>query len=125
VTLPSKRTRQIEAFIRKHLAEHGIPPSHREIMHDCRVSSTSVVSYHLDYLEDHGVITRDEGKARTIRLTDTPMDISFDVAKGQRYDLVPSDPTRMTNGAVYGPGRIVYIPNALNELAECPLVADE
>ncbi len=46
----------------------GYPPSIREIQEEAELSSTSVVNYYLDQLEDMGLIERDEHKSRGIRL---------------------------------------------------------
>jgi|TARA_Y100000310_G_scaffold343146_1_gene449434 repressor LexA len=70
--MPTKRTRDIVAEIRRYIAEHGFAPTLREIMAGTGITSTSVINYHLYHLQETGVITRDEGKARSIRLTGTP-----------------------------------------------------
>ncbi len=46
----------------------GYPPSIREIQFEAELSSTSVVNYYLDQLEEMGLIERDEHKSRGIRL---------------------------------------------------------
>lgn len=46
----------------------GYPPSIREIKDKAQLSSTSVVNYYLDQLEDMGYIERDEHVSRGIRL---------------------------------------------------------
>lgn len=45
-------------------------PTVKELQIEARLSSTSVVWYHLEILRAEGWITWDPGKARTIRLTD-------------------------------------------------------
>ena len=54
--------------IQRHIDRTGIPPTVREIAHLCGIPSTSTVNYHIDALQRSGVITRQRGKARTIRL---------------------------------------------------------
>jgi repressor LexA len=54
----------LEVFQQKH----GYPPSIREICDKTSISSTSVVNYYLDQLQDMGYIERDEGVSRGIRL---------------------------------------------------------
>lgn len=49
-------------------AEHAPMPSVRELMRGSGLSTTSTVQYHLEILERAQVITRDPGKARSIRL---------------------------------------------------------
>ena len=46
----------------------GYPPSIREICDKASISSTSVVNYYLDQLEEMGYIERDQGVSRGIRL---------------------------------------------------------
>ncbi len=53
----------IFAYICQYKAEHdGNSPTLREIMDGCQVSSTSVVVYILDRLENAGRLTRNGGK---------------------------------------------------------------
>jgi repressor LexA len=47
---------------------NGYPPAIREICEHAVISSTSVVNYYLDQLEDMGYIERDQGVSRGIRL---------------------------------------------------------
>lgn len=54
----------LESFQNKH----GYPPSIREICDKASISSTSVVNYYLDQLEEMQYIERDEGVSRGIRL---------------------------------------------------------
>jgi repressor LexA len=52
-------------------AETGYPPSIREIGRQTDISSTSVVNYYLDQLEDEGYIERDRKVSRGVRLLKT------------------------------------------------------
>jgi len=54
----------LDRFQRKN----GYPPSIREIKDKAQLSSTSVVNYYLDQLEEMGYIERDEHVSRGIRL---------------------------------------------------------
>jgi len=60
---------QIIAFVRRFIAEHGYPPTMREIMAGIGLRSTSAVSYRLSRLEERGHIERDAAVPRGIRLT--------------------------------------------------------
>lgn len=60
---------QIIAFVRRFIAEHGYPPTVREIMVGVGLRSTSAVSYRLTRLEERGHIERDYAVPRGIRLT--------------------------------------------------------
>ena len=55
--------------IQRHIDRTGIPPTVREIAAYCGIPSTSTVSHHLNELERRGAISRQPGKARTIRIT--------------------------------------------------------
>ncbi|NPA93485.1 MAG: winged helix DNA-binding protein [Chloroflexi bacterium] len=78
---PRKRKKQPDALdwlilqvIAKWLKHKGYPPTVREIQQEANASSTSVVDYHLRWLENHGYLERNtdgdgKRKARNIRLT--------------------------------------------------------
>ena len=65
----SDRLRRILDFLEAYTAEHGYPPSIREIGQAADISSTSVVDYNLRILERNGHIVRDREVSRGIRLT--------------------------------------------------------
>ena len=56
-------------FIKEFRDRKGYSPSYREIRDGCEISSTSVVSYHLNVLEEEGVIIRDPFIPRSLRFT--------------------------------------------------------
>jgi SOS-response transcriptional repressor LexA len=56
------------AFIATHIEENGYAPSQREIAKQCYIAPSSVPRY-LDRLEMQGRIIREEGRARSIRLS--------------------------------------------------------
>jgi len=64
----SPKQQSILSFIDNFLAEKGYPPSVREIVQGCHISSTSVVEYHLNILQKEGHIRRDAEVARGIEL---------------------------------------------------------
>ncbi|TET86550.1 MAG: transcriptional repressor LexA [Dehalococcoidia bacterium] len=64
----SPKQQSILSFIDNFLAEKGYPPSVREIVRGCHISSTSVVEYHLNILQKEGHIRRDAEVARGIEL---------------------------------------------------------
>jgi repressor LexA len=55
-------------FIRKFSMENGYPPSIREIGKAAEISSTSVVNYNLNRLQEQGYLDRDQNVSRGIRL---------------------------------------------------------
>ncbi|MFA5310062.1 MAG: transcriptional repressor LexA [Dehalococcoidales bacterium] len=64
----SDKQRRIIRFIDKFLDERGYPPSIRDIQGGCAISSTSVVDYNLNILEDRGYLSRHADVSRGIKL---------------------------------------------------------
>jgi len=65
----SDKPERILAFLRDYFARYHYPPSVRDIVEGCQLSSTSVADYNLKILEREGHIRRDRERARTISLT--------------------------------------------------------
>lgn len=63
------KQQKIYDFIQSFTAEHGYPPSVREIGAAMGLKSPSTVHFHLKGLEEAGVIVKTEGKTRAITLT--------------------------------------------------------
>ena len=68
-TLSSKQ-QQILAFLRRFREEKDYPPTVRDILKACGISSTSVVDYNLKILEREGYIRRDREVSRGIEMLD-------------------------------------------------------
>lgn len=66
----SDRQQRILSFIHDFLEEKDYPPTLRDILKACQISSTSVVDYNLDVLEREGYIRRDAEVSRGIELQD-------------------------------------------------------
>ena len=66
----SPKQRDIINFIRDFLQDKGYPPSIRDIVRGCRISSTSVVAYNLNKLEQAGYIRRHGDVSRGIKFLD-------------------------------------------------------
>ncbi len=64
----SETRERVLQFIRTFREKKGYAPTVREIAEGCRISSPSVVQYHLNSLEDEGSISRDRDKFRSITL---------------------------------------------------------
>jgi len=64
----SERQKRILDVLARHQRQFGYPPSIREICDKTQISSTSVVNYYLDQLEEMGFIERDNRVSRGIRL---------------------------------------------------------
>jgi repressor LexA len=68
----TERQRRILDVIRAFTAEHGYPPSVREIGERVGLSSSSTIHAHLKALEARGLISRDPTKPRALRSAGTP-----------------------------------------------------
>ena len=64
----SERQKKILEVLERFQNQHGYPPSIREIGQRADISSTSVVNYYLNQLEETGYIERDGRVSRGIRL---------------------------------------------------------
>jgi repressor LexA len=66
-----ERHKKILKFLERFQAENGFPPSIREIGENTDISSTSVVNYYLNQLEELKFIERESNVSRGIRLLHT------------------------------------------------------
>ena len=66
----SERQENILAFIREFGEEHGFPPTIREIGKAVGISSTLVVKYNLEGLEEKGKLERSDEISCGLRLKD-------------------------------------------------------
>lgn len=64
----SSKQQDILDFVRIFLTERGYPPTVRDIVSGCGISSTSVVAYNLDILRQEGYIRRHPEVSRGIEL---------------------------------------------------------
>ncbi len=64
----TRKQQQIYDFILEFTAQHGYPPSVREIGSAMGLKSPSTVHFHMKGLEEAGVIVKAEGKTRAISL---------------------------------------------------------
>lgn len=67
----SPKRKQVLQSIRQHVEDNGYPPTIRDIVLACDMSSTSVADYHLKALEKEGYIRRDPGISRGIEIVST------------------------------------------------------
>jgi repressor LexA len=72
----SERQKKILDVLARFQVQYGYPPSIREICDKTNISSTSVVNYYLQQLEDLGYIERDGHVSRGIRLVKSVADIT-------------------------------------------------
>ena len=84
-------------FIESYIDEYGYPPSIRDIQNNCDISSTSVVKYNLDRLQEKGLMNRDSEISRSISLTNNEKNQNIKVpvlgtiTAGQPFPLVDED----------------------------------
>lgn len=64
----SERQKKILEILEKFQTQYGYPPSIREICDKTGISSTSVVNYYLEQLEEMGYIERDRRVSRGVRV---------------------------------------------------------
>lgn len=65
---PSPLGERILHFLHEFIEHRGYPPSIRDIVKGCHLSSTSVVEYHLNILKKEGYLHRDPEVSRGITL---------------------------------------------------------
>ena len=68
MSILSPKRKQILDFITTFIEGKGYAPSVRDIVGGCAISSSSVVQYHLNVLEQQGYIRRDREVSRSIGL---------------------------------------------------------
>ena len=78
----TNKQQQIYDYIRAFQAEHGYPPSVREIGEAVGLSSPSTVHFHLKGLEEAGVISKAAGKTRAISIHENRVPVVGNVAAG-------------------------------------------
>ena len=64
----TKRQQDVLTFIKKYTADHGFPPTIREICEGVKLSSTATVFVHVKNLEKNGYIKSSNNKFRTLEL---------------------------------------------------------
>lgn len=64
------RSDRVLAYITSYIAEHGYPPTVRQISAGVGMNSTSMVHYYLQKLEANGRIEREFNSPRAIRVLD-------------------------------------------------------
>lgn len=83
----SDRQRGILNYIWSYTRHMGRPPTIREIGHEVKISSTSVVNYNLTKLKEKGYLVRDADVSRGLRLTTKAVE-TFEAVKAAVRSLV-------------------------------------
>jgi len=118
-TLSSKQ-KQMLAFLRKFREDRDYPPTVRDILKGCGISSTSVVDYNLKILEREGHIRRDREVSRGIELIGrekrrlVPVPVIGHIAAGEpipvpgsdSWEMEPLDTVEVSGDIVRGKGDV-------------------
>lgn len=73
--LPKKK-QQILKFLKEYIKDNGYAPTLTEIADEFNVSSLATVHEHVQYLEDHGFISRDKDTTRGITIPNLEREIA-------------------------------------------------
>ncbi|MQC26452.1 MAG: transcriptional repressor LexA [Chloroflexi bacterium] len=87
----SERHKKILEVLERYQGDVGYPPSIREIGKEANISSTSVVNYYLNQLEEEGYIERDRKISRGVRLVKTlagPIQNAAEAVRSALEDLI-------------------------------------
>jgi len=93
----TEKQKDILKFIEAYIEEYDYPPSIRDIQNNCDISSTSVVKYNLDRLQEKGLVNRDSEVSRSISLnTETKTNsikvpVLGTITAGQPFPLIEDD----------------------------------
>ncbi|HET7060307.1 MAG TPA: hypothetical protein VFH99_03275 [Candidatus Saccharimonadales bacterium] len=88
---PTKKQKELLAFIEKFIAEHGYSPSYREIMDGLNYNSVATVALHVNNLIKRGHLNKRDHSARSLEVVDSSQPdkiTSNQVAPGQEKWLV-------------------------------------
>lgn len=86
----SKSVQRILEFVRSYSAEHGYPPTVREIGQAVSLSSPSTVHMHLKTLESLGYLKRDPNKPRALVICDpSAPGASATPSRGEDAEVLP------------------------------------
>lgn len=84
----TKRQQEIFAFIKRYSADHGYPPTVRDIGKAVGLASSSTVHAHLSNLEKLGLLRRDPTKPRAIELLDRAVEQVRSIVRPDGLPLV-------------------------------------
>ena len=83
---PTKKERELLAFIETFIAEDGYSPRYREIMVGMHYNSVATVALHVNSLIKRGHLLRRDGKARSLEVAHP-----LTVAAARPQEIAPSD----------------------------------
>jgi len=95
----TKRQTEILSFIKGFISENDYAPSYREIAKSLELSSVATVAEYITVIEQKGHLTKQEGSARSIQLTPTWDERSFEaplsgiIAAGRPIEAIRTSET--------------------------------
>jgi repressor LexA len=110
------KQRAVLDVIRDHTADHGYPPTVREIGTALGLTSSSTVHSHLAALERAGELVRDPSKPRALKLANAP---------GQRRGSPSRAREAVATGGVDAADGSVSLPLVGSVAAGAPILAEE
>jgi repressor LexA len=116
----TKRQQEIFDFIKRYSANHGYPPTVRDIGKAVGLASSSTVHQHLANLEKIGLLRRDPSKPRAIEMLDKAVE-QVDKAVGSVRNLLGSEGLPLV-GAVAA-GEPVLAQENIEEYVQVPELA--
>ena len=113
---PGKKQKEILDYIKKEILTRGYPPTVREICTAVGLKSTASVYFHLNALEEKGLIARDPDKPRAIEILDDDFqDLRVGTLSADRGGVIPAPPDES----------VVQVPVIGRVAAGIPLLAVE
>ncbi|MBE7556245.1 MAG: repressor LexA [Anaerolineales bacterium] len=88
----SDKQKQMLAFIENFVGKNGYPPTHEEIRTALKISTKSLVNYHLEALEGAALLSRSPNTPRGIRLMSEPETFCVPLSNGP-ISAATSSPT--------------------------------
>lgn len=95
----SDKQKQMLAFIENFVDKNGYPPTHEEIRSALKISTKSLVNYHLEALEGAALLSRSPNTPRGIRLTNEPEIFRLPVSRGP-ISVRPANPAALAEEEV-------------------------
>ncbi|MBM2826469.1 MAG: LexA family transcriptional regulator [Dehalococcoidia bacterium] len=114
----SSKQEKIIKYIYLFLEEKGYPPSIREIMLGCDISSTSVVDYNLRILVERNYIRRDELVSRGIEVLGRKKDLASTVQVPLYGYIAAGLPIPVPSADTWGPGSAIETIEINSDLAK-------
>lgn len=71
--LPTKKQRELLAYIEAFITEHGYSPSYREIMNGLKYTSVATVALHVNNLIKRGHLQKRDRSARSLEVVNAPV----------------------------------------------------